>query len=325
MIRRSLAVIAVVGALAVQPLGFAAHLPTEQAAQIIRLQDGRTVHTHGPDEAVGPGSQAQDLTGRVPMAARRSAVNCVSAASPHFRGLYVVGNDDVDRSATIVPLLRQAIYDASAFLDAEAAGAGGRARFNVLCDFAGEVHVESRVLPVSSKNMKFSTIVGALQGMGYASTKAKYLVFYDGCVGPEPQDLTDPSPLCSYGGQATIRVDAQAGAGNANNSGPSYAVDYADLLADGPSWATILHEATHTMGGVQHQAPNSTGRFHCSDGLDIMCYDDGDGSGYNESECLLTHYDCGMDDYFSVSPPAGSYLAGHWNIAASYNSFIDHD
>ncbi|HET7518562.1 MAG TPA: hypothetical protein VFN05_12865 [Actinomycetes bacterium] len=58
-----------------------------------------------------------------------------------------------------------------------------------------------------------------------------------------------------------------------------------------------------------------------------MCYDD-DGAGPTvmtticppEHEALL---DCGDDDYFSTSPPAGNYLATHWNTADS--AFLQHD
>ena len=52
-----------------------------------------------------------------------------------------------------------------------------------------------------------------------------------------------------------------------------------------------------------------------------MCYDD-DASGPvvmtavcpPEHEALL---DCGDDDYFNTNPPAGNYLATHWNTANS--------
>src|SRR5215207_9065623 len=73
--------------------------------------------------------------------------------------------------------------------------------------------------------------------------------------------------------------------------------------------------------------PNPSAAWHCTDEADVMCYDD-DGAGPvvmanvcpPEHEALL---DCGDDDYFSTDPPAGNYLASHWNTADS--SFLQDD
>ena len=50
-----------------------------------------------------------------------------------------------------------------------------------------------------------------------------------------------------------------------------------------------------------------------------MCYADGGGKAMqqicpNDQESL---FDCNNDDYYSTFPPAGSYLATHWNTADS--------
>ena len=283
----------------------------------IRLADGSSTETHGPDSAVAVDSLAHDLAGRVPRGSDKTAVNCVPTSSSHFKGIYARAQDDVDRSALIVPLLRQAIYDASAFLDSEArsASAGARARLNVACDGSSDIQVAAEALPISAEDADATSIIDALQAKGYSDPKAKYIVFWDECV-----------QLCAFGGQGTIRDDDRASADNANNSGISYAIDYADLLVDGPAWPTILHEVGHNMGAVQLSAPNTSGAFHCNDGVDVMCYDDnGPSSDHSETACPLMRFDCSGDDYFSPSPIAGSYLATHWNIAAAYNSYIDHD
>jgi hypothetical protein len=70
---------------------------------------------------------------------------------------------------------------------------------------------------------------------------------------------------------------------------------------------------------VQITAPHSNGAWHCTDESDRMCYDDGSGKAMqyvcsSTGESLL---DCNGDDYFNVTPPAGSWLASHWNIANS--------
>jgi hypothetical protein len=97
-----------------------------------------------------------------------------------------------------------------------------------------------------------------------------------------------------------------------------------------------LHEIFHNLGAVQRDNPNTvqpdgpphpSASSHCTDEADVMCYDD-DGAGPvvmtnvcpPEHEALL---DCGNDDYFNTNPPAGNYLASHWNTADS--RFLQND
>lgn len=117
-------------------------------------------------------------------------------------------------------------------------------------------------------------------------------------------------------------------ADNVNND-PGAVAAVATPSGEPNQWTTVqlplmmLHEMTHTMGAVQGSAPHSTSAGHCTDGFDVMCYDDGspEGSGYSDSVCTVTGlagiaspYDCNKDDYFNPSPAPGSYLATHWNV-----------
>jgi hypothetical protein len=80
------------------------------------------------------------------------------------------------------------------------------------------------------------------------------------------------------------------------------------------------HEVMHNMGGVQTSAPHATRYSHCWDESDRMCYADGSGSAMKQI-CPTQQenlFDCNHDDYyFAGSPPAGNYLATHWNVADS--------
>ena len=90
----------------------------------------------------------------------------------------------------------------------------------------------------------------------------------------------------------------------------------------------FLHEMTHNLGAVQWGAPHSTQpagqsnpQFgHCWQGADVMCYVESAGASHAmQTDCaalpgaIPQTYDCGRDDYFNPAPPAGSYLATHWN------------
>lgn len=120
----------------------------------------------------------------------------------------------------------------------------------------------------------------------------------------------------AYCGIGTVYSDDQPGAGNANERYAQYS------RSDRPCWNYAeAHEITHNLGGVQNSAPNSTGGLHCRDDYDVMCYADGASNGQ-----ILTplrcpqpvaedRLDCNADDYFALAPPAGSYLANHWDVA----------
>jgi len=89
----------------------------------------------------------------------------------------------------------------------------------------------------------------------------------------------------------------------------------------GDGISVAAHELIHTFGAVQASAPHATLGGHCTDGADIMCYNDGTVPSYpHVLRCPLSYgrlLDCGADDYFAITPTPGSYLATHWNVADS--------
>ncbi|MBB5958223.1 hypothetical protein FHS29_004831 [Saccharothrix tamanrassetensis] len=147
-------------------------------------------------------------------------------------------------------------------------------------------------------------IADALKALGHNRSDRKYLVFDDGShnCGLAWNDAGD---------------DDRPGADNPLNSGPGWAV-----VDQGCSdWAPGGHELLHSLGAVQSSAPHATEFGHCWDDQDILCYDDGGLPGGGLSiECPSADediVDCNNDDYFNTAPPAGSYLADHWNLANS--------
>jgi len=74
------------------------------------------------------------------------------------------------------------------------------------------------------------------------------------------------------------------------------------------------------LGGISPHAPHGTAGYHCNDGVELMCYDDGSAGSKQHKACGASQaqlFDCNHDDYFSTSPAPGSWLASHWNVAGS--------
>jgi hypothetical protein len=175
---------------------------------------------------------------------------------------------------------------------------------------------------------------------GLANLDRKYMVYMDtaSCPGPRADFIPDTNP------------DPNA---NLSNQNPGTGFNRAMVAAfchgtwdDAPNPGLFnrapQHELIHLLGGVNRAAPNSGGG-HCWDFWDAMCSDDtapvGDGfvtdpdtgavipvpptmgadvcttdaEGVNFTLLL----DCNNNDYFSMAPPNGNYLAHCWNTARS--------
>lgn len=275
--------------------------------------DGRSLgFTHGPDPAPSETDGSGTLESADPL-----EPTCVDPADArrYTQVIYARAHDDADNHAALVDEIRDQVREGNGiYADAAAASGQPGMRLRIACQ-DGEIDVPNEVLPTDKDEATFSTIKSDLLDAGYDDPKTKYLVFYD-----------DPE-ACGCAGLGQIYDDDRPGAENWNNGNgntPLYGVNYGET----GTWGTevTLHELSHTLGAVQHSAPHSTGGFHCTDGKDIMCYNDGgeDGDQYDETNCPdQTHYDCGADDYCNATPAAESYLATHWNLCGANITYVD--
>lgn len=242
---------------------------------------------------------------------------CVTGGPTEYYSIviYARAADDADRYATVVAEVRDMVKNANFKVD-QAAQVGGRhADLKVLCDGSGQIIVRNEVLPTSMNLDGFSSITNDLRNKGYTSARTKHWVYYDDGIGG------------AVAGQGNIYSDDRLILNNNNNgvAGPMFSITYGYLGDTGAH--VMLHELGHNLGAVQNSAPHSTGGFHCTDGWDTMCYNDGGPQGalYTTSVCGSQIWDCNKDDYFNVNPAPGNYLATHWNIGNPLIRFLVFD
>ncbi|RZQ60976.1 ricin-type beta-trefoil lectin domain protein [Amycolatopsis suaedae] len=219
------------------------------------------------------------------------------------QAIYVRGDQQPDRHGQLREQFQSyADQIDQAFVEA-AARTGGVRHVRFVHDSACRAVIGNVVIPQSSMT-DWRTITDALKARGYDRSDRKYLFWYEnsGCG-------------LAYGNGG----DDRPGADNPYNAGPHYAA-----LGTGCwSWQASAHELLHTLGAVRASAPHASKHGHCWDDEDIMCYDDGglpNPPGGLVKVCQgapENQIDCGNDDYFHLNPPAGSYLATHWNVANS--------
>jgi hypothetical protein len=262
--------------------------------------------THGPD----PAPTGFDVDERVrplgahAVSAQVASLPCDGDGQSGYRVqvLYVRGAQAASRYAGLVPSIRAWAAEANEIFRNSAAATGGTRQLRYVHHATCEPVVVE--VPVSAGALAgFGAMMSELQAAGYNREDRIYLAFVD----------TTGAGICGIG--TVSNDDRPSEAHNWNNLGPSFA------RVDAGCWSgrVAAHELMHNLGGVQLSAPNTSNGFHCTDEYDVMCYRDGATSPPMRTVCASSTFerllDCGHDDYFHTAPPAGSYLATHWNAA----------
>lgn len=257
---------------------------------------------HKPD-GEGAKSLRPGAKNAKPLAATATVCDGNGTSGKRVQVLYVRGDGQADRYNQYVGTFQSFADQIDAAFVEGAQRTGGMRHVRFVHNASCRTAVDNVVIPQSSMS-SVDSITAALKARGYNRTDRKYLFYYDnsGC-----------GVAFGSGG------DDRPGADNPFNSGPHYAA-----LGTGCwTWQASAHELLHTIGAVQRSAPHATAYGHCWDDQDIMCYNDGgvpNPPGGMVNVCAgasENQIDCNNDDYFHTNPPAGSYLATHWNSANS--------
>ncbi len=95
------------------------------------------------------------------------------------------------------------------------------------------------------------------------------------------------------------------------------------------SWGFVwvdAHELVHALGALRPDAPHATGKGHCYDAYDVMCYRDSGPAWRNVIACPAPsaqyRLDCGDDDYFALKPRKGSWLAKNPGANVARSRFL---
>jgi len=209
-----------------------------------------------------------------------------------------------DRYAAMLATFRTVAAEVDDIYNRSAQATGGTRHVRYVTDASCQVSVLN--VQVSAASLAtFGEFVTALQAQGHNRTDRKYLAFVEATV------------FCGLGSLAN---NSSPGATNPNNRGPHYARIDAGCWDNSLATEVAAHEMGHNLGAVQLDAPHTTTRFHCTDEYDRMCGADGPDHPpviVCADPALELRLDCNHDDYYSTNPPAGSYLATHWNVATS--------
>lgn len=299
----------------------------------------RTRCTHGPDPFPAdldprPGQDPTFRAGEPAPAgggadaAASGSVGCYGTGIDGYRVqlMYAREAGTPDRYAEFEDRFRDWAARADDIFNTSASKTGGIRHIRYVTDTQCRPVIERIVLSAGAVN-DFSTTLDELEDRGYDRSDRKYLMWVD-------------TPGLTYCGIALIYDDFNPSTTpgvNANNGNPGYGPFAArvDTRCWGQQNLVEAHELLHMLGGVlgfsspSQAPPHATNSSHCTDESDRLCYADGVPSGVFRPNgtptsltfpCPGTHevlLDCGNDDYFHTNPPAGSWLATHWNTANS--------
>ncbi|HEX8065856.1 MAG TPA: hypothetical protein VF520_04945 [Thermoleophilaceae bacterium] len=307
----------------------------------VLLRNGEVLVTHGADprphgaddaaegdNPIGDGAAGGPVASRAPNdpdADDEGAATAAGTGPPYLCGnknqqriVALYGGEASDLTPATVGRIRSVLVSMNNKLYDESVASGGRddaARYRFECDRDGQIAVDQFV-PYDSD---FESVVVAAKDSGFRDPDAKYVIFSEG----------DDPDACGEANQypddrASKDNLANDGSFNATYSGPTpaegtYAIAYGRFC-----WQVdvAMHENAHTMGAVSDNSPESSGRGHCDDGYDVMCYDDrfeeSQPKTYRDDACPLgnrgMHFDCDYNTYFDTQPERGEWLDSHWNL-----------
>ena len=271
---------------------------------------GGTSCTHGGDYV---GDTAPEFAPALFPGYSSPGIPCYSTG-PFVHVFYGYRSTDPNRIATVGPRIRETVSRIDDIF-ANAAAKVGAVRHVRWRMAACKLVITAVALPANTVNQQNPGPIRAnLISRGIMSSAEKGLIFTD-----------DGESGCSgIAGIAEWQDDESTSSSNLSNRGGMMArvfgwcwspVGYIDVSSE-----VGAHELSHTLGAVGDTAPHSSartgGRSHCTDGIDLMCYNDGGGEPHLVcADAYPPTLDCNKDDYFNPNPPAGSYLATHWNPA----------
>jgi hypothetical protein len=260
-----------------------------------------------------------------------TAHDALPASSPRFKLVYAHPADRPDRFDGWRNALQGNVALIQRFLASQSGGAKAlRVDMGTSC---GPQYVDLQVVHLSGPRSQyvdnFSAIVREVEPrLGQSGGPRNVVILADTLNGGGYDYGLGENVLGSAGDRR--------GSGNVHNYGGFASVLFSrDGLptpgAGARSWwpEGFLHEISHNLGAVQWSSPHSTQpagfslpRYgHCWQGADVMCYVEDSGAAASmRYDCprvggaIPQAYDCGRDDYFNPAPPAGSYLATHWNV-----------
>ncbi|GIG61640.1 hypothetical protein Lfu02_60120 [Longispora fulva] len=256
--------------------------------------------THGPDIAP-PGLNAKaPVAPAAPAPAPLAAAPCVGdgQSGNRVQVIYVHG-PNADRYNQYKASFVQWSQDMDTIYNESAKETGGTRHIRFVHDAACVPTVLDVGISAAAIG-SFDGTINAMKALGYNRVDRKYSL------------ITDSTVYCGIG---EFRGDDRKIAANQSNFGPMFA------RSDSGCWngQVMAHELGHNLGAVSYSAPNTSHGAHCTDEYDVMCYSDS--PNYPPMRILCAdrahenRLDCNHDDYYHTNPPAGSYLATHFNVA----------
>ncbi|MEU8082717.1 RICIN domain-containing protein [Micromonospora sp. NPDC049101] len=247
--------------------------------------------------AVVPAAPAAAAAGPV---AAAPPVQCVGTGTDgnRLQMVYAYEAGTPNRFAEREPHIRLAAWVAQQNVNDSARREGAQRWLKFVTSATGcQVNIITIQVPAGSTNADFRAWRATLQGFGLTANNRNYVVF--------AESLTS----CAYTDVVDVPHDLSPGTSNLNNN---YAM-WTSISPGCYGGHTVTHEFAHSVRGMRQGMPNWDGDWHCSDGFETLCGENGTSWACPDpmAERLL---DCNRDDYFGIYPQ-GSWLPTHWNVA----------